>query len=158
MIVGVDISSKKIAVAILDSDGHSVLELESNKKDWAERLNQLHDKFNLFADELDPNNTIVYIEDIPYVRNTKTLIILVHFLAMCRLVLYQYGVPCHVVHTNTWKKTVGIATFRRKSVDVKKDIAKRCKKLYPIGDLVSQDGMDALLIAHCGKILENKKE
>ena len=151
MIVGIDISSFKLALGCIDNEGHSVVELKSSpKKNWVERFYFLYGKFQEYVRENLTINDIVYIEEIPYVRNKKTFAMLTSFLAMCRLVLYAAGIQYHIIHHSTWKKTAEVKTYRLKSAEVKVEVAKRCKELFDIGDSVSQDGMDALLIAYYG--------
>ena len=157
MIVGIDISSKILAIACLDRDAFSMLELRSNKKTWIERWYDLHDKFTLYVEENLCSNNVVYIEDIPYVQNTKTLVILVYFIAMCCLVLHKYNIKHQVVNNNTWKKEVGVPTFRRKRNEVKEDIRNRCIELFKVEKTMSQDSMDALLIAYYGQLVEGRR-
>ena len=156
MIVGLDISSFKLALAVIDREGYSVLELNSSsKKSWVERFYFLYDKFQSYVQENLSSDDVVYIEDMPYVRNKKSYATLTHFLAMCRLVLYANGIHYYVVHHSTWKKAAEVKTYRLKSDQVKVEVAKRCKELFDVEDSMSQDCMDALLIAYYGYMREN---
>ena len=147
-ILGLDISTSKIAIATLSLDGYVVVELTSKLKSWEARLKELYlQLLPWVASNVSPDD-LVCIEDIPLVQNRQSLIKLVHVLAMCRVVFMEHDIDVFTVNVKTWKKDVigdgGADKDKIKAMAIKilgKDISK-----------LSQDAIDALMIAKWGEL------
>ena len=155
MIHGIDLSSKKIAIASYDDGNLLFREIIAPKKlDWLARFYWLHDGFGQYVQEHFNKNDVVYIEDIPYVQNIRTLTTLVHMVAACRLVLSSQNIEHIFISNSTWKKGAGVKTGRMKKDAVKRNIRDRCKELFDLDESIGQDLMDASLIAYYGYLEE----
>jgi Holliday junction resolvasome RuvABC endonuclease subunit len=147
-ILGLDVSTSKIAIATLSLDGYVVVELTSKLKSWEARLKELYlQLLPWVASNVSPDD-LVCIEDIPLVQNRQSLIKLVHVLAMCRVVFMEHDMDVFTVNVKTWKKDVigdgGADKDKVKAMAIKilgKDISK-----------LSQDAIDALMIAKWGEL------
>ena len=147
-ILGLDVSTSKIAIATLSLDGYNVVELTSKLKSWEARLKELYTQLLPWvASNVSPDD-LVCIEDIPLVQNRQTLIKLVHVLAMCRVVFMEHDVEVFTVNVKTWKKDVigdgGADKDKIRAMAIKilgKDISK-----------LSQDAVDALMVAKWGEL------
>jgi len=147
-ILGLDLSTSKIAIATLSLDGYVVVELTSKLKSWEARLKELYlQLLPWVASNVSPDD-LVCIEDIPLVQNRQSLIKLVHVLAMCRVVFMEHDMDVFTVNVKTWKKDVigdgGADKDKVKAMAIKilgKDISK-----------LSQDAIDALMIAKWGEL------
>lgn len=149
MYYGMDISSKKVAIAGYDGDGYFVHEIKApTKYDWIARFHYLYDALSDYVAENITEEDIVYVEDIPYVRNIKTLIILIHFVSMCRRIFYVAGITHYFISTNSYKSKTGVETYRKSREEVKKLSKERCKEIFGVDDSYNQDMIDALLIAY----------
>ena len=105
-ILGLDLSTSKIAIATLSLDGYVVVEVTSKLKSWEARLKELYLQFLPWvASNVSPDD-LVCIEDIPLVQNRQSLIKLVHVLAMCRVVFMEHDMDVFTVNVKTWKKDV----------------------------------------------------
>jgi len=153
-VVGIDVSTKKIACVLLDSSEFQVIEFISRQKSWDQRLVELQSQFWDFVETKLSKEDSIFIEEIPFVHNRQGLIRLVHVLAMCKVAATHFNVPCTYVNVKTWKQRVvgnGNAT--------KKDIADKAELIY--GDRVSQfsqDALDALMVATYGFVLKSYKK
>ena len=148
-VIGIDISTKKIACVILDSNSFRVVEFTSKQKTWDSRLDDLQSQFWEFVEtEVDKERDFIFIEEIPFVQNRQAVIRLVHVLAMCRTGAVRLGSSCTYVNVNVWmQRGVG------KGNASKEDIANKAISLY--GERVhslNQDCWDALLIATYGLV------
>ena len=147
-VLGLDLSTSKIAIATLSLDGYVVVELTSKLKSWEARLKELYLQFLPWvASNVSPDD-LVCIEDIPLVQNRQSLIKLVHVLAMCRVVFMEHDMDVFTVNVKTWKKDVigdgGADKDKVKAMAIKilgKDIGK-----------LSQDAIDSLMIAKWGEL------
>ena len=147
-VLGLDLSTSKIAIATLSLDGYVVVELTSKLKSWEARLKELYlQLLPWVASNVSPDD-LVCIEDIPLVQNRQSLIKLVHVLAMCRVVFMEHDMDVFTVNVKTWKKDVigdgGADKDKVKAMAIKilgKDISK-----------LSQDAIDALMIAKWGEL------
>ena len=105
-VFGIDISTKKIAIANISSDDYSVVELTSKSRSWERRLEQLYPQIFEYVEENITSDDLVIIEDVPMVQNRAAVIRLTHVVAMCRVVCIHHGVDCFGVNVSTWKKDV----------------------------------------------------
>ena len=147
-IFGLDISTSKIAIAKLSSEGFDVVELISKSKSWETRLKDLYLQLLPWVASNVSSDDLVCIEDIPLVQNRQSLIKLVHVLAMCRVVFMHHDMEIFTVNVKTWKKDVvgdgGADKDKVKAMAIKilgQDVSK-----------LSQDSIDALMIAKWGQI------
>lgn len=145
--VGIDISSNKIAIAILYKKKFNTVELSSRSKDWLSRLDELYEDFCIFVKSTIKEDDVVFIEDVPFVQNRQTYFRLTHFLAMCRTVLKIHGYECTYVNNSTWKKTHSIKGKNSKAQKI--SIRENAVKIFGEDSLksLSQDAIDALMIA-----------
>jgi len=104
-IVGVDLDSKKIAIAIFDdSKFTSYFFYHSKIKNTQERIFDLYDEFGVIIKGISPNK--VYFEDSLYIQNFKSSKVLSEVLGNCKLVCRLAQIPFGVVSNKTWKKIV----------------------------------------------------
>ena len=147
-ILGLDISTSKIAIATLSLDGYGVVELISKSRSWETRLKELYVQFLPWvATNVSPDD-LVCIEDIPLVQNRQSLIKLVHVLAMCRVVFMEHDMDVFTVNVKTWKKDV----IGHGGADKDKVKAMASKILGNGINKLSQDSIDALMIAKWGEL------
>jgi len=144
---GIDISTKKLSIACINNAGIFFYDIECNDKDWLVRFYVLMDDFADYIKDHDVNS-IYYIEDVPYVRNKQSYYKLVHIIAGLRLILGNR--KYRVIHTNSWKRIVGVSS-RGKSKEVKERVRHKCYELFELPENLSQDSCDALLIAFAAK-------
>tara|TARA_R100001039_G_C1806898_1_gene80914 strand:- start:298 stop:762 length:465 start_codon:yes stop_codon:yes gene_type:complete len=147
-IFGLDISTSKIAIGRLSPDGYNVVELVSKSRSWETRLKELYLQFLPWVQENVAQDDLVCIEDIPLVQNRQSLIKLVHVLAMCRVVCMHHNLDIFTVNVKTWKKDV----VGDGSADKDKIKAMAIKILGQDVSKVSQDGIDALMVAKWGEL------
>ena len=153
-VFGIDISTKKIAIANISSDDYSVVELTSKSRSWERRLEQLYPQIFEYVEENITSDDLVIIEDVPMVQNRAAVIRLTHVVAMCRVVCIHHGVDCFGVNVSTWKKDVigdGRADKDKIKLMESKIFDKKVLKL-------SQDSIDALCIAKWGDLRIRKEE
>ena len=147
-IFGFDISTSKIAIARLSTDGFEVVELISKSKSWETRFKELYWLLSPWIRDFIAADDLVCIEDIPLVQNRQTLIKLVNILAMCRTVCTEHGIDVFTVNVKTWKKdVVGDGSSDKDKV--------KAMAVKIFGDSVnkfSQDSVDALMIAKWGAL------
>ena len=147
-IFGLDISTSKIAIGCLSTDGYNVIELVSKSRSWETRLKELYLQFLPWVQENVAQDDLVCIEEIPLVQNRQSLIKLVHVLAMCRVVFMHHNLDIFTVNVKTWKKDV----IGDGSADKDKIKAMAIKILGQDVSKVSQDGIDALMVAKWGEL------
>ena len=137
---------------MLAEDTWSVVEFSSKAKTWDIRLDELQEQFWIFLRDNVTDDDRIFIEDIPYVQNAQALIRLVHTVAMCRTLATFFGRSYKYVNNTTWKLRV-VGTGRAS----KDEIAVKARKLYVEEETqhLSQDSLDALLIATYGQITVN---
>ena len=143
-IYGLDLSTSKIAIAKLSSEGFDVVELISKSKSWEVRLKDLYSQLLPWVASNVSTDDLICIEDIPLVQNRQSLIKLVHVLAMCRVVFMDV----FTVNVKTWKKDVigdGGADKAKVKAMAGKILGQGINKL-------SQDSIDALMIAKWGEL------
>ena len=105
-VLGLDLSTSKIAIATLSLEGYDVVELISKSRSWETRLKELYVQFLPWVASNVSQDDLVCIEDIPLVQNRQSLIKLVHVLAMCRVVFMEHDMDVFTVNVKTWKKDV----------------------------------------------------
>ena len=147
-VIGLDVSTSKLAIATLPLEGYSVVELISKSRSWETRLKELYTQFLPWVHENVSKDDLVCIEDIPLVQNRQSLIKLVHVLAMCRVVFMHYDMEIFTVNVKTWKKDV----IGDGGADKDKIKAMAIKILGQDVSKLSQDSIDALMIAKWGQI------
>ena len=150
-IIGIDVSTTKLALVTLYNSRFNVVELvSSTSHSWEERLDDLHAQFEDFVGSCLKPGDRVFIEEIPYVQNQQVFAKLVHFMALCRFVLRSHGYSCTYVNNSTWKRSVGL-----RGKTTKDDIRKKAVELFGEGKLksLSQDAVDALLVSVYGAII-----
>ncbi len=147
-VIGLDISTSKLAIATLPLEGYSVVELISKSRSWETRLKELYTQFLPWVHENVSKDDLVCIEDIPLVQNRQSLIKLVHVLAMCRVVFMHYDMEIFTVNVKTWKKDV----IGDGGADKDKIKAMAIKILGQDVSKLSQDSIDALMIAKWGQL------
>lgn len=147
-VFGLDLSTSKIAIAKLSSEGYDVVELTSKSRSWETRFKELYWQLLSWVGENVTQDDMVCIEDIPLVQNRQSLIKLVHILAMSRSIFVHHGIDVYTVNVMTWKKVV-IGDGRAD----KDKITSMAKKIYG-EDLkkLSQDAIDALMVAKWGEL------
>ena len=151
-VIGIDVSTQKIASIVLDNMVWREVEFVSKAKVWNERLDELQEQFWIFLRDIVSNDDHIFIEDVPYVQNAQALIRLVHTVAMCRTIATFLILYFHYVNNLTWKKRV-VGSGRAS----KEEIANKARVLYgeENTERLSQDSLDALLIATYGQITLN---
>ena len=147
-VLGLDISTSKIAIATLSLDGYAVVELISKSRSWETRLKELYLQFLPWVTSNVSPDDLVCIEDIPLVQNRQSLIKLVHVLAMCRVVFMEHDMDVFTVNVKTWKKDV----IGHGGADKDKVKAMAIKILGQDINKLSQDAIDALMIAKWGEL------
>ena len=150
-IFGFDLSTSKIAIARLSTDGFEVVELISKSRSWETRFKELYWLLSPWIRDFVTADDLVCIEDIPLVQNRQTLIKLVHILAMCRTVCTEHEIDVFTVNVKTWKKDVvgdGSSDKDKVKLMAVKIFGKSVNKL-------SQDSVDALMIAKWGELRLN---
>ncbi len=149
-VIGIDVSTKKIACILLDESTWRDVEFSSKAKTWNLRLDELQEQFWIFLRDKVTDDDYLFIEDIPYVQNAQALIRLVHIVAMCRTLATFFGRKYQYVNNLTWKQRV-VGSGRAS----KDDIAAKARKLYGEEETnhLSQDSLDALLIATYGQVV-----
>ena len=147
-VIGLDVSTSKLAIATLPLEGYSVVELISKSRSWETRLKELYTQFLPWVQENVSQDDLVCIEDIPLVQNRQSLIKLVHVLAMCRVVFMHYDMEIFTVNVKTWKKDV----IGDGGADKDKIKAMAIKILGQDVSKLSQDSIDALMIAKWGQL------
>ena len=147
-VIGVDISTSKLAIATLPLEGYSVVELISKSRSWETRLKELYAQFLPWVQENVSKDDLVCIEEIPLVQNRQSLIKLVHVLAMCRVVFMHCDMEIFTVNVKTWKKDV----IGDGGADKDKIKAMAIKILGQDVSKLSQDSIDALMIAKWGQL------
>ena len=145
---GIDVSTKKLAIATLVNSEFDVVELQAKSRSWEDRLAQLYKQFFEFVENNISSDDFVCIEDIPLVQNRHAMSRLVHALAMCRVVFIHHDIDCFTVNVSSWKKTV-IGDGRAD----KDKIKAMARQIFGarVGRL-SQDSIDALMIAKWGQL------
>ena len=147
-VIGLDVSTSKLAIATLPLEGYSVVELISKSRSWETRLKELYTQFLPWVQENVSQDDLVCIEDIPLVQNRQSLIKLVHVLAMCRVVFMHHDMEIFTVNVKTWKKDV----IGDGGADKDKVKAMAIKILGQDVSKLSQDSIDALMIAKWGQL------
>ena len=147
-VIGLDISTSKLAIATLPLEGYSVVELISKSRSWETRLKELYTQFLPWVHENVSKDDLVCIEDIPLVQNRQSLIKLVHVLAMCRVVFMHFDMEIFTVNVKTWKKDV----IGDGGADKDKIKAMAIKILGQDVSKLSQVSIDALMIAKWGQL------
>lgn len=147
-VIGLDVSTSKLAIATLPLEGYSVVELISKSRSWETRLKELYTQFLPWVHENVSKDDLVCIEDIPLVQNRQSLIKLVHVLAMCRVVFMHHDMEIFTVNVKTWKKDV----IGDGGADKDKIKAMAIKILGQDVSKLSQDSIDALMIAKWGQL------
>jgi len=147
-VIGLDVSTSKLAIATLSLEGYSVVELISKSRSWETRLKELYTQFLPWVQENVSKDDLVCIEDIPLVQNRQSLIKLVHVLAMCRVVFMHHDMEIFTVNVKTWKKDV----IGDGGADKDKIKAMAIKILGQNVSKLSQDSIDALMIAKWGQL------
>ena len=147
-VIGLDVSTSKLAIATLPLEGYSVVELISKSRSWETRLKELYTQFLPWVQENVSQDDLVCIEDIPLVQNRQSLIKLVHVLAMCRVVFMHHDMEIFTVNVKTWKKDV----IGDGGADKDKVKAMAIKILGQDVSKLSQDSIAALMIAKWGQI------
>ena len=147
-IFGFDISTSKIAIARLSTEGFEVVELTSKSRYWETRFKELYWLLSPWVRDNITTDDLICIEDIPLVQNRQSLIKLVHVLAMWRTVCTEHGMDVFTVNVKTWKKdVVGDGSSDKDKV--------RAMAVKIFGESVkkfSQDSIDALMIAKWGEL------
>jgi len=145
---GIDVSTKKLAIATLVNAEFGVVELQAKARSWEDRLAQLYKQFFEFVDKNISPDDFVCIEDVPLVQNRQAMLKLVHVLAMCRVVFIHYEIDCFTVNVSSWKKSV-IGDGRAD----KDKIKTMARQIFGTGvGRLSQDSIDALMIAKWGQL------
>ena len=98
-IIGIDVSTRKVACVLLDYPDWQVVEFVSKAKDWQGRLDELQEQFWIFLRDIVTQDDCIFIEDIPYVQNAQALIRLVHVVAMCRTIATFFNYDFRYVNT-----------------------------------------------------------
>ena len=147
-VIGLDVSTSKLAIATLPLEGYSVVELISKSRSWETRLKELYTQFLPWVQENVSQDDLVCIEDIPLDQNRQSLIKLVHVLAMCRVVFMHHDMEIFTVNVKTWKKDV----IGDGGADKDKVKAMAIKILGQDVSKLSQDSIAALMIAKWGQI------
>ena len=147
-VYGIDVSTKKLAIATLVNAEFDVVELQARSRSWEDRLAQLYKQFFEYVEKNISSDDFVCIEDIPLVQNRQAMLKLVHVLAMCRVVFIHHDIDCFTVNVSSWKKSVigdGRADKDKIKAMARQIFGKRIGRL-------SQDSIDALMIAKWGQL------
>ena len=147
-VIGIDISTKKIACILLDGSTWRDVEFSSKAKTWDLRLDELQEQFWIFLRDSVTDDDFLFIEEVPYVQNVGALIRLVHTVAMCRTVSTFFHRKYRYVNNLTWKKkVVGMGKVSKEGIVLK------AQEIYGVKETerLSQDLYDALLIATYGQ-------
>ena len=147
-VYGIDVSTTKIAVAKISSDGFDVIELTAKSRSWESRLQQIYPQFFEYVSENMVTDDFVVIEDVPLVQNRAALIKLTHFVAMCKVTCLHHKIDCFPVNVKTWKRSV----LGDGNAD-KDKIKAMAKQIFGAKiDKLSQDAADALCVAKWGDL------
>jgi Holliday junction resolvasome RuvABC endonuclease subunit len=153
-LVGIDLSTKKIAVALASAceasawhDGTVVTyEVTAQGQHMFDRFDELIAQFRAWFGDINREYPIdhVYIEDISFVRGRQTELGLAQVLGGIKATLYGLGIPYTTVNNTTWKKGLGIGGNAKKAAIMAQ--VKETWKRVP----ESQDTADALGILTWG--------
>lgn len=109
-LAGVDLSSRKLSVAILSRDPlrpEVLQEFEAPGDLAAARFVPLVQWFRGMLNQHGPRLEVVYVEGLPFVKNRDSFISLACVLGAVRAVCALKGVRCVVVDGRDWKKALG---------------------------------------------------
>lgn len=144
-IIGIDLSTKKIAVSLLITDGKaSTFEIKPKGARAADRFRKLMAEFRIQMDRLDVD--FVFIEDISFVRNRQSELDLAQVLGGVKEILYCLDQPFLAINNQTIKARFG------KTRSAKQDIVVFVEQVVGITGL-SEDQADAFLVALYGRSL-----
>jgi len=147
-VYGIDVSTSKVAVAKISSDGFGVVELTAKSRSWESRFKQLYPQFFEYVAEHISTDDFVVIEDVPLVQNRASLIKLTHLVAMCKVVCLHHHIDCFSVNVKTWKRSV----LGDGNAD-KDKIRAMARQIFGVKiDKLSQDAVDALCVAKWGDL------
>ena len=93
MILGIDISTKLIAIAGIEKEKYYIFLLPSLKESWLERYQDLFIQFSKFLKENKKKIKKVYIEDPPFVQNHLIHSHLTRIAAICEIECFRYNIP-----------------------------------------------------------------
>lgn len=146
MILGIDCSSKVIAIAGIYKDGNFFTKVcTSTKKDWRSRYENLFKEFNEVFNNLTDVQA-VFIEDVPFVQNRQSFAKLLRIVSVCEQSCIKNNIPYFAVNNKTWKaQLIGDGNVSKESI---KNFA-----LLSFGDIVNSltgDEIDALCLGRFG--------
>lgn len=150
-IYGIDVNTRYIALtSVFDGKWEASFrfpEVVDKKAATIERLYTISDSFRKFITLGFSSTDVdwVYVEDVPMVRNVKTMKDLQAVVTAVLLIMHDVGVPCTVVNVSTWKReTIGDAKAS------KSDIKKWAMTFVGAPEGLTEDEYDAAVIAFRG--------
>ena len=156
-LVGLDLSTKKIAIALISDRADALWRLGWDIRDgdlytdevvakgshMRERFDGLLEGFRNLFETLKPIEH-VYIEDVSFVRGRQTELGLAQVLGGVRAHLLDMGIPYTTVNNMTWKRDLGLGGKATKAA-----IMQHAKDIWPLVPS-SQDVADALSVLEWG--------
>jgi Holliday junction resolvasome RuvABC endonuclease subunit len=147
-VVGVDISTKKIAAVDLQDDGSyegwevkGRGRLAADRCLAADRFDQLSSAFSEYLFDRRPE--VVYVEGLAFVKSRKAIVGLSEILGAVRALCSEFGARCEVTPGYQWK--IGVGIQGKKKEDVARWVSAQGVELG------TQDLKDAYAIARYGQ-------
>lgn len=143
-IAGIDLSTKTIAVSLLNGDEASSFEVAAKGRRSADRFRDLVQNFR--SAMIHVVTDIVFIEDISFVRNRQSELDLAQVLGAIKEILYDMDRALHTFNNQTIKAHFNLA---RSS---KQEVVAFVKLTTGLSEL-TEDQSDAFLVAMYGRAL-----
>lgn len=138
---GIDLSTKKIAIAQLNDLGMNGLVLTAKGRVAADRFGDLLSEFKVAINAYKP--AVVVVEDIPFVRNAKAELDLAKVAGALRFICIDAGVDPIFINNKTLKAYYGLSGSGKEAVV--KLMSERWKK-----QITDEDLADATMVASYG--------
>lgn len=146
--LGVDVSTKKIAVARVALYGadNEVIELKASGALAGDRFADLVCSFDHYIRAIRGTVAAAFIEDVPFVRNRAGTIHLAQIVGGVAAICAVHRVPVAMINNLTWKARLGVG-----GKNPKQKIAEYAAARFPEIQAQSQDSLDALCIGEAGR-------
>ena len=144
-LAGIDIGSKKSAIAYLNLEDNSYLILVpvfSEIPDTTQRILFIAAQIKKSLKQHKP--THVFIEDCLYIQNFWTSKILSNLQGMIELICTDLKIPFTIVPTTRWRKICGTGKIK------KEQIKKFAQEKWPDKEFITQDLCDAACLSLWG--------
>jgi len=104
IVAGIDCSTKKIAIFVIDNGENVRVEIESNNKDTNMRINEMFLKVKTAIKVLNPD--MVFVENSPYLQNIKVTLAIHSVVDAVRFACVLNNIPVQTVEVTSWKKSI----------------------------------------------------